>query len=410
MMKRFVLLGLAMGAFAACGDDGGDTDPDARVIDAAETDADDTDAPPAVTHAGSISLLEVQVLNPGTSGTFFGQGVQVGVAFTASDQVPGPVLEEMAGSPLGCKAWEYTPAQAAAATIGQDQGPVQVTAAAGLTPAMVPTCVHMANVGYICPHTMTAHTGGIVGAGPQPGTLTFTDADVTYNANNTTNRYLQIAGATNPRNNGVFPIVGLAGANTIVIGNPGGMAETLPATATHVNLAGIGPTPGVADPGFLANDATVTFMLTSGGGMDFDTFTSVNSGAGGVGDDFTLATAEAIKLNAIPRDGAAFTVTCDAAGCPAGTADGTVLNIVTTDTATAGLSPFAMPPPTTKRVQIRCAALGSSAITVPAAYSAFIMNSGATRIQASFIRGDLMGGGPPEVSAVSGHAVVGFTN
>jgi hypothetical protein len=38
------------------------------------------------------------------------------------------------------------------------------------------------------------------------------------------------------------------------------------------------------------------------------------------------------------------------------------------------------------------------------------MGSGSTRIQASFIRGALLGGGPESVSVVAGHAIVGFTN
>jgi hypothetical protein len=353
-------------------------------------------------------LLEAQVLNPGTSGTLFGQGIQIGITFTASDQVPGPIMEEQPGAPFGCKAWEYTPAQAAAASIGNDEGAITITTT-GTTPMMIPSCAH-SPAGYVCPHTMTAQVGGVIAAGPQAGTMTFTDLDVTYNANNTTNRYLQVSGATNAGNNGVFPIVALAGANTIVIGNPAGVAETLPAAATHVNLAGVGPTPMVPDPGFLTDDATVSMALTVGGGMHFQAFT-VSNGVSNVGNDFTLATAEAIKLNAIPSTGAEFSIACDAAGCPAGSASGSILNIVTTDAPVTGLSPFAMPLPTTRRVQVRCAELqlgvAGHSITVPPAYSALLMNSGATRIQATFIRPHLMASDP--VTAISGHAMVGFT-
>lgn len=408
-------LGLVCSA-AACGDDGDGANPDAPDIDG-PVDADidspidaEIDTPPP-TFSGTLSLLEATVLNPGTSGTAFGQGVQISIAFTASDQVPPPLMETAPGTPFGCKAWEYTPAQAAAATIGLDEGRVAMTVT-GLTPASLPECTFTAGIGYTCPHTATFSTGGTIAAGPQAGTMTLTDADVTFNANNTTNRYVVIGGAAMAANNGAFPILALAGANTIVYGNPAGTAETLPATATHVNLAGVGPTPMVPDPGFLTDVGTATFALTAGGGNHFTDF-SVNTGAGTVGDDFTLANAEAIKLNAIPADGAEFSVACDAAGCPGGSASGSILNIVTTDTSVAGLSPFAMPPPTTKRIQIRCAALQAAAmnghtITVPAAYMALLQDAGIRRIQATFIRPQLMSSVP--VTAVSGHALVGFTN
>ena len=64
----------------------------------------------------------------------------------------------------------------------------------------------------------------------------------------------------------------------------------------------------------------------------------------------------------------------------------------------------------TERVQIRCAALGATSITVSAAYSAFLMRAGIKRIQATLIRPTLMGGGLSNVTSISGHAIVGFTN
>jgi hypothetical protein len=368
------------------------------------------DAVPA-TFTGSISILEAAVLNPGAGNGTFGQGAQVSVSFIGSDAVPGPILQEMTTSALGCKAWEYTAAQAAAATVGLDEGLLDINLV-GTNAPVVPDCAYVANVGYTCPQTATAQVGGTIAVGPSAGLFTLTDNDNTFNDGNSRGRYLRIAGAATAGNNGVFPIVNRTGATTLVFANPAGAAETLPAAATHINLYGVGPIPNAADPGFIENDNTVNVTLTAGGGNHFATFTSMTSTGANMtlGDDFTLATAEANKLNAIPRNGAAFTITCTAAACPAASATGTVLNIITTDTPTAGLSPFAMPLPTTRRVQIRCGVLGASAITVPAEYSALIQGSGATRIQASFIRGALLTGGPPEVSVVAGHAIVGFTN
>lgn len=406
-MTRFGWLAVAVSMLAACGDDGGETPIDAVESDA-EVDAQDIDTPPAPTFSGSISILEAAVLNPGTQGTIFGQGPQISVSFVSTATVPGPIMQEDPTSALGCKAWQYTAVQAAAAAAGLDEGVVQFTLT-GTTPPMIPPCGFAAGVGYACPHTGTASTGGAISAGPNAGTARLTDADNNFSDNNTLGRYVRIAGANTMANNGVFPIVARPSSTQIVYANQAFVAETLPGTASHVNVYGVGPIPGAADPGFLQNDNAVSVTLTAGGANNIATFTST-TGNQTFGDDFTLATAEAAKLNAIPKTGAAFTVTCSAAGCPAGSAAGTVLNIVTTDTPTTGLSPFAMPLPTNRRVVVRCGVLGQSAITVPAAYSALIMGAGATRIQASFIRGALLSGGPPEVSVVAGHAIVGFTN
>jgi hypothetical protein len=411
-MKRFVWLAVAFTGAVACGDDEGG-DPDApQVIDAADAaiDADDTDAAEA-TFSGSISFLEAQVLAPGDQGAFFGQGNQISISFVSSDDVPGPVMQEMTG-PIGCKAWEYTPAQTAA-LIGRDEGTVAFTVEGTGAPS-IPTCAFVAGAGYACPHANTAGNTGTI-AVVQPGvlaSLTVVAAPGPYNAMNTTNRYVRISGATTAANNGVFPIVQRPSDTTIVYANGAAVAEALPATATRVNLAGVGPTPQAPDPGFLGDDNTFMAAFTPGAGSHFAAFTS-SGGAATVGDDFTLATAEAAELNDIPLDGTEFTLSCETGSCGAGSATGTILNIVTTDgavpTPVGASNFFAMPPPVTKRVQVRCAQLGVSSITVPAAYSEFLRTSGATRVQASFIRPLLVPGGPNTVTVVAGHAIVGFT-
>ncbi|HUQ08646.1 MAG TPA: hypothetical protein VM261_39410 [Kofleriaceae bacterium] len=411
-MKRLAWFALATATLAACGDDGGGNSIDAAPdVDADETDAQDIDAVPA-TYSGTISLLEAQVLAPGNQGTLFGQGIQASVVFTSSDTTPGPIMEEQVGSPFGCKAWEYTPAQAAAATLGNDEGPVTFMQAGGAAQYTIPPCSFRAGAGYICPLTMTAGVGGTVDAiANNQATLTVTGTP--YSMNNTSGRYVNISGAAMAANNGTFPIVGSSANNVITYVNPLAADETLPAAAQRVNLAGVGPTPGAADPGFLRDDNTTSFAHTAGGGNHFADFT-VTTGNNTVGNDFTLATAEAAKLNAVPETNAAFSIVCDAAGCPIGSASGTILNIVTTDGAVPAQPQlfFVMPPPVTKRVQVRCAALqgnvAGQTITVPAAYMALIQNAGATRIQASYIRPQLMASDP--VTAISGHALVGFTN
>lgn len=400
-MKRFACIAILFAA--ACGDNDEHTPMDAQNIDAQNIDAPPPIDAPATTYSATMTALEVAVLNPPVTGqppSFFGQGLQIGISFQDSETGVAPIMEEMPGSPLGCKLYEFNQAQAVQATLGNNEGNVTVT----VTDQMIPTCVHMPTTGYICPHNGTASTGGIIAAGPMPGTATLTDADTTFNADNSTGRYVSISGATNAANNGAFPILAVLGPNVILYGNPARVAENIPATGSHVNLAGVGPIPGAA-AGFIANDAAASFALTPGGGNHFQAFTHMTAD---IGDDFTMPDAELAKLNAIPTNGAAFTITCDGGTC--GTASGSLLNIVTTDAPTAGLSPFAFPIPTTKRVQIRCAAIGATSVTVPAAYSAALMNSGYTRIQATFMRPALMAGGPANVNAIGGHAKVGFTN
>ena len=275
-----------------------------------------------------------------------------------------------------------------------------------------PPCGFTANVGYTCPFTGTASTGGVIAAG-MADLATLTDADITYDFDNVFGRYVSITGATSAANNGVFPILNLnpGDSHTINYINRARVAETIPATGSHVNLAGVGPIPGAPDVGFLRDTDDATFSLAPGGGNHLAMFRSTTL-PGTVGDDFPLVAAEQAKLNAIPNTGAAFSITCDGPGVPppCGTASGTVLDIVTTDASTAGLSPFAMPLPNTKRVEVRCAQLGTGTINVPAAYMASIMTSGATRIQATFMRPTLMTGGPATVNSLAGHATIGFTN
>ena len=403
-MKRFACLAFVF--VAACGDD--ETTPtDAANIDAAVDAGIDAavDAPPTV-YSGTITALEAKILNPGNTGTFFGQGVQIGISFQDSVTGVAPTMEEQPGSPLGCKLFEFNRAQAIQSSVGNNEGSVTIKLGAETYPA----CNFTANVGYTCPHLGTAGTGGTIAAGPQAGTFTLTVTGTPYNAGNTTNRYVSISGATNAANNGVFPIVGLAAPNIIVYGNQAGVAEVTPAASQHVNLAGVGPTPGAPADGFLANDATADFTVAPGGGNHFAAFTASTPN---VGDDLVLPATELAKLNSIPVNGTAFTFGCDAQtqGHTCNSASGALINIVTTDSSVAGLSPFTLPLPTTKRVQVRCAAIGATKVTVPAAYMAAIQNSGYTRIQTTFMRPALMTTTPATatVNALGGHAIVGFT-
>lgn len=368
-----------------------------------------------IIYKGKVSLLETSVLNPGNSGTFYGQALDVAIVFLASTDLPSPTKEEQPNSVLGCKAWEYTPTQSLLAAKGKDEGQVQITVT-GSSPPSFPTCNFDSNYGYLCKENATFDTGGVI-SNYGPGTASFTDNDINFNASNSTGKYIRISGASNSTNNGSFPIVGLSGANTIIFSSNNFVAETLPPTATHYNVGGFSGNylnsngytiQSVTDPGFLNNNANAEFSLTSSGGNHFTSFTSTTN-ANNVGQEFYLDNLESRKLNAIPLDGTSFNFSCAPGSCLTGSASHSILNIETTDSSIAGMSPFAMPIPTIKKIIVRCETTSAS-ITVPASYSALIQTSGATRIRTTFMRVREMTGGLSNVRSISGHALVGHTS
>jgi hypothetical protein len=399
---------------AACGDDG---KPDARIpqppIDAAGPPPADAapgtpdagpDAAPAPSFTGSVSIQEVNV----NGIPQLGQGVQVSISFTDDLAAKAPSLDTMPGSAEGCKVWEYDTAPFGDAIL--NEGTVTITTEDG-DPA-IPPCVHT-GTSYACLGGAGAG-GDIAVVDAAMGLYSFTNAGIT-DAATQVGRYINISGAGTATNNGAFPIVSSVASSTVVYVNPGAAAETLPAGATYALVAGVGPIPGAADPGFLEDNDVVTIALT--GGTNFEDFSGTidfPAGGGGAGDDFTLDTASQTTISSIPDDGSEFTIGCDGAGGTCGTAIGSILTITTTDGSTAGLPPYVMPAPATKRVSIRCAAIGATSITVEPEVSAYIMNSGATRIQAVFLRSNLTQGQNTNLpvaryNLVAGHGTIGFT-
>lgn len=409
-MRELKLALFSVVAVAACG--GGDKDPDARHnIDATRADGAIDGAPDASTPAafsGTVSLAEVSVQGIPQ----LGQGLNIDMRF--APEGTAPVFDDNPGSPTGCKVWVYTAAEAT--DPGLDEGSVSITVTDGAP--VIPPCVYTGPTGYLC---LGANgTGGTISlVDAATGQWAYTDAEIAT-ASAEVGRYLYIAGAVTPGNNGTFPIVGAGGANTVVFinPNPAALPETLPAGANFTTIAGQGPIPGTPDPGFLGNDDEVTIALTQGGAGDFESFSKVFATAiGGVGDDFTLNTASASLINNIPTDGSEFTLGCDTAGggtgCDAG-AFGSLVAITTTDTAVTGLPPYSLPAPTTSQTYLRCAVIGSATVTVPAAASAYLMTSGATRMQTTFLRANLQTAGNTgqvvaDTNIVAGHTIAGYT-
>lgn len=369
---------------------------DAAPVDAAPIDTGPLDAGPSF--HGTIAITEVSVA--GTPS--LGQGLLITAAFENATTAVPPVLEEMPGSPVGCRVWRYTAAEAVAAGIGLDEGTLEITAADGSP--VVPPCHFTSARGYACiDATGTGGTISIVGG----GAAAFTHPSL-FATSRQVGRYLEISGAVAPINDGSFMVVAAPSANTVVFAAPGAVAETLPATATYAFVAGQGPIVGVADPGFLDDGDVLTVALTPGTGADFEPFTT----SADVGDDFTLSTEAQATIGALPTDGRAFTLGCAGAGGTCNTALASVLSITTTDGPTAGTAFFEMPPATAQVTVVRCVALAGE-ITVPAAVSASLASSGATRIRASYLRVAMARvtspSAPASTDVVLGHGVVGYT-
>jgi hypothetical protein len=388
---------------AADGDGGLDAPSDA-LADA------ELDAPPPAPFSGRFSLVEALVATTGAPAPY-GQGLEARIVFTDSTQVPAPFMQSE-GGPLGCKAWQYTPAQALAADVGVDEGATFLAFAGGSSPAtppVFPACTYAAGVGYRCVDNATASSGGVIALGPAAGTATLTDADVTYTAANAAGRWLRLTGAASPANDGLFPILAVTAAHTVSYANGGAVAEVLPGLATHVDLAGVGAIPAVVDPGFLADDVAVTVNHVAGGGNHVPAFTLMTEGPGHAGDDFTLDVQGSSQLTHVPLDGADLTFACES-NCGTDSAAVTEVRLITTDAPLAGLARTAMPAPVTRRVEVRCTRAGTGTVTVPAAYMARIASAGATRIEARVTRGALLTWPEPPVIGLVGHALVGFTD
>lgn len=438
-MKRFACLAIPL-ALAACGDNQkntGDIDaPPAPIdgptidtptpIDAPNIDAPSIDAPPPVTYTGTFTVFEAKLLgapSPAPSNTVIAQGIQLGNAVLAATDLVAqhPDSTSPATVPTGCKIFEYTPAQYLA-SLGVNEGAATVTVTQTAPAAPVfPTCIFQAGAGYICPDTGSSGTAvGITLTGTGTGATaaailtlpsghpaTFTAEDI--------GRFVKFGGTSNPTLDAsfnAFAIVQVVSPTSVAIGLPLGTGTNIPAltAGTMTTLGGVGPSPAFAATGQLANDAmvTVSFNTTAaGGGGHVPNFTISH---GDVGDDFTISTAVATRMQSVPTN-AALTLECNDTGASCGTAIGTLVNIVSTDAPVTGLSPFAFPPPVTKRVQIRCAFFNADDVVIPQT----VMDNlaGATRIQTTYARVVLT---PPtnemftpDSFPLAGHAYVGFT-
>lgn len=348
--------------------------------------------------SGEILLVETQFNDHAELGS--GPLIVIGPLQAKEDKVEAS-YEEAPGSPFACKVFELTPDQFA--DQGLDVGTFQFTVDGGPT---FPPCKYVDGPGWVC--SGAEGTGGdIQSVDPKQGTYSITDPGLTF-GNDEVGRLVEISGATEPANNGVFPVVDALGDNVIHYKNPAG-AEELAMAGSYSTHAGFGPA-NLADP--IQDDFSVTVALTAGGEGKFEDFSTNLE----FGNSFTLDTASQQTISNIPMDGSAFTIGCDGEGGECGTAMATALNIETTDAVIDPDLPLngeegGLPAPQTKYVRVFCLLL-IGRVTVPAEASAYLASSGAKRIRAFFVRAESTEEIQENAQAtlIMGHGVGGFTD
>lgn len=287
-----------------------------------------------------------------------------------------------------------------------------------------------------CNTSVFTHTGSANGAtfnDESPGADQVTVTVTGIGAPNTrVGAEVTIAGATTATHNGTFTITAV-GADTITYTN---------AAATVDEAFDAGTTATVADCGSASvsalsmdfSNADLVSVIHSGSGAGPNIIDPggggnpcqiMNSGMFGVGLESPIPAQVTISGAANAGNNGTFTITAsDAnsitftnAGCTTeGFGAGTSYEVF--DDISGATSQYLLPDPATSHATmigtIRCAALASPSITVPAGASAALMMVDPARIRTVFLRGGLAqvtnADGTNPTNAISGHAIVGFTD
>jgi len=354
----------------------------------------------ATTHGGLISIQDMSIHGAPQAG----HGLTIQMVFTAAR---APDYEETPGAPTGCKGWVYDMATAPPPA-PTDQGAIAISGL-GDTPLQ---CHFEPGAGYRCPVS-----SGSGAASVSPGaqgiasfvvpSASFTQADV--------GKYLKVSGAATASNNGAFAVVGVLSSSTALLHHPKATVEDF--AAQYALIAGAGPVPNNPNDPIVRGDA-LTVGINPGGGLAFD---FPDAGPIVAGESFVLDEPTKMLLGAIPLDGSSFALSCAGQGGSCGAAQATVVRLTTTDASTAGLSPFALPAPVAKQVDILCATIGGEGtVIVPAAAMSLLagahQTSPITRIRTAFMREGLAVAQSPEplapnpVRILAGHGMLGFVN
>jgi hypothetical protein len=358
---------------------------------AEDDDGGGTVTPTTTTHTGIISIQDVSLQGVPQAR----HGLSVNVLFT---ERRAPVFESEPGVATGCKAWVYDVANDPAPPL-TDQGVITIDGLADGPYA----CTFDADSGYICPTSVGF--GAVSVNVPAAGSASYTIEGAAFSASDV-GRYLRVNGAMTKTNDGAFPIVAVTSPDTVLVANAVASAESF--DSEYTVLAGGGPVPNnPSSPFALGSDVNVS--IAPGGQKAFD-FPEV--GPIVPGGTFELDSASAAAISAVPLDGSSFSLGCGDCGA----AEATLLRITTSDGDTTGLSPFAMPKPSKKHMEIQCANLGGDGtITLPAPILGLLalVNADApvTRVRTAYMREGIgTAGAPNPVIVAVGHGVLGFTS
>jgi hypothetical protein len=351
------------------------------------------------THTGLVSIQDMSIHGAPAAG----HGLTVQAIFAPAR---APDYEEQPGLPTGCKAWVYD-LTAEPPPPQTDQGPLSIAVGDSSI-----ECRFDQDKGYTCP--VWSGSGAAAITPGEGGKATFTAAGATFSPADV-GRYLAVSGAKTASNEGAFPIVAVTSATTAVVFHPGAAAEDL--AGEYTVIAGAGPVPdNPVDP--ISTGDVATVGITPAGEMDFD---FPDAGPFETGGAFVVDAATADVLGAVPVDGSSIALGCAGEGGTCGSAALTVVRLTTTDGGVAGLSPFAMPEPVVRKVDVLCATLGGDGtLVVPAEAMALIEEahgaSPVTRIRTAYMReGFALAQNdeplpPNPVRILAGHGILGFTD
>lgn len=382
---------------AGCGNDAPPEHPDGAPIA-------DSGPPQTFAQSGTAGYIDLEYVNLPPPFDMLGNGPLAAIGpFQNSEDIVPPSWEELPGNPFGCKVFELTPEQYL--DPGLDVGALEFTVNGG--DWVTPPCVIVPGVGWACPGG--GGTGGdirVVDA--EMGVFSLQDSSAGFTGDDEVGRYLSISGASVGANNGMFFVVGAVNQSTILFFNPGPGQEELNTSGEYVTIAGFGPA-GRDDP--IPDDATLdaTLHASTGGDSKFEDFT-----VEGIpfGQSFVLDPHGQESISNIPLDGSAFEVGCDGDGGQCNNAMATAMILETSDGDHTEFPPFLLAPPVNKVVRIFCLNIIVGQTRVPAEASAYLVDSGATRIRTVFARVFPMDIFQTETTAtiLAGHGQAGFTD
>jgi hypothetical protein len=401
--------------------DAGPPPPDSMIAPDAEVTPDA--AVPTATRSGTIAVTQVRITNPQADiappdgpGGLSGAGVNIVFSDLTTATVP-PAFDNFAGT-SGCTVFTYDLADGQAPPDGADEGIVSVTEGTDHSPF---GCAFNAALGeYVCAPA-TTNASGALPAGTTTTLVGSTPVLIVMGADfsnmNPRGMYVVVDGFTNDDNNGVFPVVGFddTNANTLAIGNPNVVAETLADAGTYALLVGVAPVPGNYNT-FL-DDGTADVKIAKAASDDINAIDSTQKANG---QGFTLDE-DSDEPHAIPTDGSAVSFTCSGTNGVCGpdeggaTANVLAVNMVATNGDISGKLPWELGDGATKMATLRCSTTNTEAITVVADAMAALLSIEPTRIDVRVLSlgAELhftpIEGANNQTNILVGQGLVGFT-